>query len=73
MRDLRAVGTTLGGTEITVAEKDWWSWQMRQSPHPSRLLFVFVSVAGSEKEELAAALFAAMRFPCVCAASTVVP
>jgi len=38
-----------------------------------QVLFVFVSVAGSEKEELAMALFAAMRFPCVCAASTVVP
>jgi hypothetical protein len=46
---------------------------MRQSPQPSRLLVVFVSVAGFEKEELAMALFAAVTLSCVCAASTVVP
>jgi len=67
------VGTTLGGTEITEAEKFWWSWQMRQSVQLRRLLFTLLSEAGSEKEELVMALFAAMRLPCVCAASIVVP
>lgn len=72
-RDVSDVGTMLGGTEITLAEKFWWSWQMRQSLQFSRLPFVLVSDAGSEKVEPAMALFAATRLPCVCAASTVVP
>jgi hypothetical protein len=63
MRDPIADGTMLGGTEIRVTEKCWWSWQMRQSPQPSRLVFGFVPDAGSEKEELATALFAAATFP----------
>jgi hypothetical protein len=53
----------LGGTEIRVAEKCWWSWQIRQSPQPSRLLFALIPVAGSEKEELAMTLFGAATFP----------
>lgn len=73
MRDLREEETMLGGTEITVAEKFWWSWQMRQSLQLRRLLFPLVSEAGSEKVEPAMALFAATRLPCVCAASIVVP
>ncbi len=46
---------------------------MRQSVQLRRLLFTLLSEAGSEKEELVMALFAAMRLPCVCAASIVVP
>jgi hypothetical protein len=44
---------------------------MRQSLQLSRLRFALVSEAGFEKEE--PAMFAAVRLPCVCAASTVVP
>jgi hypothetical protein len=72
-RDLRDDETMLGGTEIRLAEKYWWSWQMRQSPQPVRLLFALVFEAGSEKAEAVMVLFAAVRLPCVCAASTVVP
>lgn len=46
---------------------------MRQSPQPSRELFVFVSFAGSEKEAELLTLVVGARLPCVCAASTVVP
>lgn len=45
---------------------------MRQSPQPSPVVVVLVSLAGSEKEELLT-LFVLAKLPCVCAASTVVP
>jgi hypothetical protein len=53
----------LGGTDISVAEKCCWSWQMRQSPQPSKVAPVLVSLAGSEKVEAPAILFAAVTFP----------
>jgi hypothetical protein len=71
-RDVRDDELRLGGPDISVAEKPWWSWQMRQSPQPSRVLFAFVLVAGSEKARAPTTVFETARRPCVCAASTVV-
>jgi hypothetical protein len=44
MRDLRELGTTVGGLDIRVVEKYWWSWQMRQSAQPLRSVFRVVPV-----------------------------
>ena len=46
---------------------------MRQSPQPVRLVVVLVSVGGVEILDAPTIVLAVARFPCVCAASTVVP
>jgi hypothetical protein len=69
--ELSGVGATLGGSEISVAEKFWCNWQIRQSPQPTSGVAPLASVAGSEK--LAERTTLDAKPPCVCAASTVVP
>jgi len=73
MRDLSDAGTTVGGLDIRVVEKFWWSWQIRQSVQPLKLVLRVVPDPGLETEAAPGALLPRTRFPCLCAASTVVP
>ena len=73
MRDRRDVGTTVGGLDIRVVEKCWWSWQIRQSLQPLKFVLRVVPDPGLETEADAATSLPRTRFPCLCAASTVVP
>lgn len=73
MRDLSDAGTTVGGLDIRVVEKCWWSWQIRQSVQPLNLVLRVVPDPGLETEAAPATSFPRTRFPCLCAASTVVP
>jgi len=73
IRDLRDAGATVGGLDIRVVEKCWWSWQMRQSPQPLKLVLRIVPDPKSETTADSARSFPRTGFPCLCAASTVVP
>ena len=64
MRDRRDAGTTVGGLDIRVVEKCWWSWQIRQSVQPLKFVRV-VPDPGLETEADAATSLPRTRFPCL--------
>ena len=73
IRDLRDAEATVGGLDIRVVEKCWWSWQMRQSAQPLKFVLRAVPDPGLETEAAPAKSLPRTMFPCLCAASTVVP